>query len=102
MKPPARLWRTVDPRRSIRSRLLFGLFLAFLIPGAVFVLVLSRKLSALQEQSLDRLASLRRSEVSAKVREDASFRAIAMDRRVAVVTEAVWALADAAQLALAG
>jgi hypothetical protein len=36
------------------------------------------------------------------VRDDAGVRAIAMDRRVAVVTEAVWALADAAQLALAG
>ena len=98
----ARLWRAVDPRRSIGSRLLFGFFLAFLIPGAVFVLVLSRKLSDLQEQSLDRLASVRRSEAAAQVREDASFRAIAMDRRVAVVTEAVWALADVAQLALAG
>ena len=96
------LSRAVDPRRSIGSRLLFGFFLAFLIPGAVFVFVLSRKLSALQEQSLDRLADLRRAQASARVREDASLRAVSMDRRVAVVTEAVWALADSAQLALAG
>src|SRR5438874_8470838 len=97
-----RLWRVVDPRRSIGSRLLFGFFLAFLVPGAVFVFVLSQKLGVLQEESLDRLTSLRRSEAATQVRDDAGVRAIAMDRRVAVVTEAVWALADAAQLALAG
>src|SRR5260370_41047360 len=85
MKPPARLWRTVDPRRSIRSRLLFGFFLAFLIPGAVFVLVLSRKLTALQEQSLDRLASLRRVGGSAPAGGGDGFRRPPVDDPVRVV-----------------
>lgn len=98
----ARLRRAMDPRRSIGARLLFGFSLAFLIPGAVFVLLLSRKLSGLQQQSLERLAGVRLAQTSAQMREDASFRAISMDRRVAVVTEAVWALADSARLALAG
>jgi signal transduction histidine kinase len=98
----ARLRRAMDPRRSIGARLLFGFSLAFLIPGAVFVLLLSRKLSGLQQQSLERLAGVRLAQASTQVREDASFRAISMDRRVAVVTEAVWALADSARLALAG
>src|ERR1700693_5780299 len=98
----ARLRRAMDPRRSIGARLLFGFFLAFLIPGAVFVLLLSRKLSGLQQQSLERLAGVRLAQASAQVREDASLRAISMDRRVAVVAEAVWALADSARLALSG
>lgn len=98
----APLLRSLDPRRSIGSRLLFGFLLAFLIPGAVFMLVLSRKLTALQEQSQSRVAELRRAQAAAQVRDDASFRAVSTDRRVAVVTEAVWALADAAQMALAG
>jgi signal transduction histidine kinase/HAMP domain-containing protein len=97
-----RLRRAIDPRRSIGARLLFGFFLAFLIPGAVFVLLLSRRLSGLQQQSLERLAGVRLAQASAQVSEDASFRAVSMDRRVAVVTEAVWALADSARLALAG
>jgi signal transduction histidine kinase/HAMP domain-containing protein len=98
----ARLRQAIDPRRSIGARLLFGFFLAFLIPGAVFVLFLSRKLSDLQQQSLDRLTAMRLAQASAQVREDASFRSVSMDRRVAIVTEAVWALADSARLALAG
>ncbi len=102
MRAFARLRRAVDPRRSIGARLLFGFFLAFLIPGAVFVFLLSHKLAGLQAQSLERLTGMRLAQASAQLREDASFRAISMDRRVAVVTEAVWALADSARLALAG
>jgi len=60
----ARLREAIDPRRSIGARLLFGFFLAFLIPGAVFVLLLSRKLSGLQQQSLDRLAGVRLAQAS--------------------------------------
>ena len=33
--PFERLWRRLDPRKSIAARLLFGFFLAFLLPGSV-------------------------------------------------------------------
>ncbi len=98
----ARFVRAMDPRRSLRARLLFGFSLAFLVPGALFVMLLSEKLSDLQEQSVERLAEVRRSQAMAQVRQDASFRAVRIERRTDALTEAAWELADAARLALAG
>ncbi len=92
----------MDPRRSLGARLLLGLSLTFLIPGALVFVLLSRKLTQLRDQSVQRLAAVRRSQALAQVRQDAGFRAIWMDRRASAVTEAVWELAGAARLALAG
>ena len=52
-----RLRRAVDPRRSFGARLLFGFSLAFLVPGALFVILLSSKLTDLQQQSAQRRAA---------------------------------------------
>jgi signal transduction histidine kinase/HAMP domain-containing protein len=97
----ARFRRAVDPRRSFGARLLLAFSLTFLIPGAFVVLILSRKLTALQDQSVQRLAAVRRRQALAQVRQDARFRAVSMDRRAAGVAEAAWGLAGAARLALA-
>ncbi len=102
MSVVSRLGRALDPRRSLGAKLLLALSLTFLIPGAFAVLLLSRKLTDLQDQSVQRLAGVRRSQALAQVRQDASFRAVWMDRRAAAVTEAAWEVADAARLALAG
>jgi signal transduction histidine kinase/HAMP domain-containing protein len=61
--------RAVDPRRSFGARLLLGFSLPFLIPGALAVLLLSRKLTDLQDQSAQRLSEVRRSQAPARVRQ---------------------------------
>ncbi len=65
----ARVRRAVDPRRSFGARLLLGFSLPFLIPGALAVLLLSRKLTDLQDQSAQRLSEVRRSQAPARVRQ---------------------------------
>jgi signal transduction histidine kinase/HAMP domain-containing protein len=61
--------RAVDPRRSFGARLLLGFSLPFLIPGALAVLLLSRKLTDLQDQSAQHLSEVRRSQAPARVRQ---------------------------------
>ena len=65
----ARVRRAVDPRRSFGARLLFGFSLTFLVPGVLFIVLLSRKLTDLQEQSVQRLAEVRRSQAPAQVQQ---------------------------------
>ncbi|HSP93052.1 MAG TPA: ATP-binding protein [Thermoanaerobaculia bacterium] len=67
----ARVRRAVDPRRSFGARLLLGFSLTFLILGALAVLLLSRKLTDLQDQSVQRLSEVRRSEAPARLRQGA-------------------------------
>ena len=67
----ARVRRAVDPRRSFGARLLLGFSLTFLILGALAVLLLSRKLTDLQDQSVQRLSEVRRSEAPAQLRQGA-------------------------------
>jgi signal transduction histidine kinase/HAMP domain-containing protein len=64
----ARVRRAVDPRRSFGARLLLGFSLTFLFLGALAVLLLSRKLTDLQDQSVRRLSEVRRSEAPARLR----------------------------------
>ena len=67
----ARVRRAVDPRRSFGARLLLGFSLTFLILGALAVLLLSRKLTDLQDQSVQRLSEVRRTEARAQLRQGA-------------------------------
>ncbi|HEX7138515.1 MAG TPA: hypothetical protein VF219_11735, partial [Vicinamibacterales bacterium] len=71
----ARLKERFDPRRSFASRLLFGLFLAFLIPGALLVVLLERRVIELCEGSLQRFVAVRRAQASRQLQQDAGFRA---------------------------
>ncbi|HSS44954.1 MAG TPA: hypothetical protein VLO07_06395, partial [Thermoanaerobaculia bacterium] len=100
LKAFARLWRTLDPRHSVAARLLFVFFAAFLIPVSVFVLLLERRLTELQGNSIERLMGVRRTQASMQIRQDAFFRAGWMERRAAVSEEAAWSLANAVAQAL--
>jgi signal transduction histidine kinase len=95
-----RLRRVIGWRRSLASRLLLGFFLAFLIPGTVFVFLLERRVSELGENAVQQLAAVRLAQASLQLEEDAGVRADAMDRRAGVLEEAAWLLARAAALDL--
>lgn len=98
--PFGRFWRRLDPRASIAARLLFGFFLAFLLPGALFVFLIDERLTALQAASSRQVAALRVSEVQMRMAQDAAFRAEWIDRRVRATEENAWGLAAAVALAL--
>jgi len=100
LKAFARLWRTLDPRRSVAARLLFIFFLAFLIPTTVFVFLLERRLTDLHGNSIERLVAVRRAQASMQMRQDAFFRAGWLERRAAVSEEAAWSLSNAVAQAL--
>ena len=100
--PFARAWRRLDPRRSIAARLLFGFFLAFLLPGSAFVFLMQRRLTALEADSAAQVAAVRVSEAEMRVEQDIGFRAEWVERRARVAEESAWALAAAAAPALAG
>ena len=100
--PFARVWRRLDPRRSIAARLLFGFFLAFLLPGSAFVFLMQRRLTALEADSAAQVAAVRVSEAEMRVEQDIGFRAEWVERRARVAEESAWALAAAAAPALAG
>jgi signal transduction histidine kinase/HAMP domain-containing protein len=95
------LWRRLDPRTSIAARLLFGFFLAFLLPGALFVFLIQKRLSALQTASSEQVAAVRVAETEMRMAQDVAFRAEWAERRARVAEEGAWALASAAALALA-
>ena len=99
--PLERLWRRLDPRASIGARLLFGFFLAFLLPAALFVFLIDRRLTALQAASSRQVAAVRAAEFQMRMAQDAGFRAEWIDRRARAVEESAWALAASAALALA-
>ncbi len=101
MRALVRLRRALDPRRSVPARLLFALFLAFLIPGGVFVFLLAKRLTDLQDSSWRQIAAAQLAEASIEIQQDARFRAQSMDARAALVEETGWTLANAAKLALA-
>lgn len=96
------LWRRFDPRRNVAARLLFGFFLAFLLPGSVFVFLLQKRLTALQTASSEQVAAVRVAEAAMRLAQDANFRAGWIDRRTHVAEEAAWSLAIASRLALTG
>ncbi|HEY6929533.1 MAG TPA: hypothetical protein VJA66_07645, partial [Thermoanaerobaculia bacterium] len=98
----ARLKERFDPRRSFASRLLFGLFLAFLIPGALLVVLLERRVIELGEGSLQRFVAVRRAQASRQLQQDAGFRAEWIDRRTALIEASAWSLAQAVEEKLTG
>ncbi len=100
--PFERLWRRFDPRTSLAARLLLATFLAFLLPASVFVFLIQKRLSGLQNASASQVAALRVTEASIRMAQDAIFRAEWIERRARVAEEAGWSMAAAAQLALAG
>ena len=100
--PFERFWRRLDPRTSIAARLLFGFFLAFLLPGTLFVFLTQRRLSSLQAASADQVAAVRVAETQMRMAQDVAFRAEWIDRRARVAEESAWVLADAAAEALIG
>ena len=86
--------KRLDPRRSIASRLLLLFFLTSLIPGALFILVLERRLTDLQESSVQRLAAVRVADAAIRIKQDARYRAGWIERRVKVAEETAWSLAE--------
>ena len=102
MKTFERVARRLDPRRSVAARLLFAFFLTSFIPASVFMFVFSRRLSDLQESSLQRLSTVKVAEAAIRINQDASYRAEWLERRVKTAEESAWAVATLAQAALSG
>jgi signal transduction histidine kinase/HAMP domain-containing protein len=94
------LWRKLDPRSSVASRLLLGFLLAFCIPGGAFVFLLEQRLSELENASAQQLAGIRVSEALGRMSQDVRSRADWIDRRALLVEEAAASLSDALALAL--
>lgn len=82
------------------ARLLWGFFLAFFVPGAVFVLLLVNQLRGLEESSAHVFAASREAEAVMRLRQDALFRAEWLERRAQTAQEAAWSLAGAVGAAL--
>ncbi len=100
--PFERLWRRFDPRASLAARLLLATFLAFLLPAVVFIVLLQRRLSGMQDAAHAQVAAVRVTEASIRVEQDAMFRAAWIERRAHVAEEGAWSVAAAAALALTG
>ena len=94
------LWRKLDPRSSVASRLLLAFLLAFCIPGGAFVFVLEQRLSELERGSARQLAEIRISEALGQMSQDVRLRAEWIDRRARLLEEAAASLSDALALAL--
>ena len=84
----------LDPRRSVAARLLLAFFVTSVVPGAVFVIVLERRLTDLQEMSVGRLTAVKVAEAGIRNQQDAAHRAEIVDKRVKTAEEAGWAVAD--------
>ena len=100
MSAPRALWRKLDPRSSVASRLLLGFLLAFCIPGGAFVFLLEQRLSELERGSARQLAGIRVSDALARMSQDVRFRTEWIDRRARMLEEASANLSDALELAL--
>jgi signal transduction histidine kinase/HAMP domain-containing protein len=64
-----RVQRAMDPWRSFGARLLLAFSLTFLIPGALAVMLLSGKLTDLQDQSVQRLQAVQGGHTLAQLRQ---------------------------------
>ncbi len=94
------LWRKLDPRSSVASRLLLGFLLAFCIPGSAFVFLLERRLSELERGSARQLEQIRVADALAQMSQDVRFRTDWIDRRSQNLHEAAANLSDALEYAL--
>jgi len=79
--PFERFWRRLDPRRSVTARLLLGFSLAFLLPGGLFLLLIQRRLAAVESSSAEQVAAVRVAESGMRLAQDATFRAEWIDGR---------------------
>jgi signal transduction histidine kinase len=95
-------WRRLDPRSSVASRLLLGFFLAFCIPASALVFLLERRLSQLETASSDQFAQVRVSDAVGRMAQDTRNRTEWIDRRLRLVAESAFALADPFKLAMVG
>ncbi|HSD71181.1 MAG TPA: PDC sensor domain-containing protein, partial [Thermoanaerobaculia bacterium] len=93
-------WHKLDPRTSVASRLLLGLFLAFCIPGGAFVFLLERRLSEIERVSVRRLAGVRVADATQRIEQDARFRAEWIDRGARLLEEAALSLAATVKIEL--
>jgi signal transduction histidine kinase len=100
--PFERLWRRLDPRRSVAARLLLGFCVVFLLPGGAFLVLIQKRLSDLREASANQVAGVRVAEAAARVERDVHFRAEAIEREARTVEEDAWSLAGAVRMALEG
>jgi signal transduction histidine kinase/HAMP domain-containing protein len=100
MKAIERFAKRLDPRRSVAARLLVAFGLLWLVPSAVFVFVLERRLTDLQETSSQRLEAVKVAEAAIRIGQDASYRAEWVGRRVKMAEESAWVLADEARVLL--
>ena len=94
------LRRRLDPRVSIAARLLFGFFLAFFLPGALFVFLIDRRLTAIQAASSGQIAAVRAAEFEMRMAQDTGFRAEWIERRSRAAEENAWSLAATSALVL--
>jgi signal transduction histidine kinase/HAMP domain-containing protein len=85
----------------VAARLLLGFALAFLLPGAVFVLLIQRRLSAVEASSGEQVAAVRVAEAGVRLAQDAVFRAEWIEGRSRAAEESARMLAAAAGVALA-
>ena len=95
-----KLWRKLDPRSSVASRLLLGFLLAFCIPGGAFVFLLERRLSELERGSARQLEGIRVTDALGRMSQDVRFRTDWIDGRARMAEEAAANLSDALELAL--
>jgi signal transduction histidine kinase len=100
--PFERLWRRLDPRRSVAARLLLGFCAVFLLPGGVFLVLIQKRLTDLQEASANQVAGVRVAEAAARVERDVHFRAEAIEREARTLEEDAWSLSGVVRMALAG
>ena len=94
------LWRKLDPRSSVASRLLLGFLLAFCVPGGAFVFLLEQRLSELQRGSARQVEGIRVADALGRLSQDVRFRTDWMERRALMTEEAAANLSDALELAL--
>jgi signal transduction histidine kinase len=94
------LWRKLDPRSSVASRLLLAFLLAFCIPGGAFVFLLEQRLSELERGSARQLEEIRVADALGRMSQDVRFRTDWIDRRARMTEEAAANLSDALEFAL--
>jgi signal transduction histidine kinase len=92
--------KRLDPRRSLAARLLLAFLFTSFLPGAVFLFLLDRRLTDLQESSLQRRSIAKVAEAAIRINQDARYRAEWIERRVKTTEETAWSLAEELRILL--
>jgi signal transduction histidine kinase/PAS domain-containing protein len=98
--PALRISPSLDPRRSMAARVVWGFIFFIVIPGTIVDLLLLNKLKRLEKSSVQVLTTSRVADASIRVASDATFRAEWLERRAQIAQEAAHSLASAAAVAL--